>query len=151
MNSNAIETLAIGAVRESIVTTEILGQYIADNDKEPSWDGFIYVYKDKNHRKDNLRGRVPVQVKGELNANQALSQISYAVEIADLLNYKTDGGVIFFVVYINHENPNQKKIYYASLTPVKIISYIKDAESQKTKTIKLKEFPYNSQNCMSSS
>lgn len=147
MNSNAIETLAIGAVRESIVTTEILGQYIADNDKEPSWDGFIYVYKDKNHRKDNLRGRVPVQVKGELNANQALSQISYAVEIADLLNYKTDGGVIFFVVYINHENPNQKKIYYASLTPVKIISYIKDAESQKTKTIKLKEFPYNSHIC----
>lgn len=145
MNSNAIETLAIGAVRESIVTTEILGQYIADNDKEPSWDGFIYVYKDKNHRKDNLRGRVPVQVKGELNANQSLYQISYAVEIADLLNYKNDGGIIFFVVYINHENPNQKKIYYASLTPVKIISYIKDAESQKTKTIKLKEFPYNSQ------
>ena len=43
MDNKAIETLAISAVKDSIVSTEILDQFIADNDKEPSWDGFIYV------------------------------------------------------------------------------------------------------------
>ena len=41
LNSKSIETLSVNAVKNSIVTSEFLDQFIADNDKEPSWDGFV--------------------------------------------------------------------------------------------------------------
>ncbi|WP_353097416.1 hypothetical protein [Tissierella praeacuta] len=37
MNSKTIETLSINTVRDSIVVSEFLDQYIVDNDKEQSW------------------------------------------------------------------------------------------------------------------
>ena len=44
LDSKTIETLAVNAVKDSIITTDFLEQYIAENDKEPSWDGFVYIY-----------------------------------------------------------------------------------------------------------
>lgn len=141
MDNKAIETFAINAVKDSIVSTEILDQFIADNDKEPSWDGFIYVYNGKNHCKDNLSGRVPVQVKGKLVDNLSKKKISYPVDISDLVNYRNDVGAIFFVVYLNKKNPLNRKIYYEELTPVKIVNYLKQTNGQKKKNIQLYEFP----------
>ena len=65
MDSKQIETFAVNAVRESIALSGYLDQYISDNDKEPSWDGFVYIYNDPIKTKANLIGRVPVQVKGK--------------------------------------------------------------------------------------
>lgn len=141
MNNKAIETLAIDAVRDSITATEILDQFIADNDKEPSWDGFIYVYKEKRHCTDNFIGRVPVQVKGKLVKDMSKSIISYSINVAHLVSYKNDVGAILFVVYINKDNPYDRKIYYEALTPVKIVNYFKQINNQKNKSIKLREFP----------
>ena len=143
-NSNTIETLGINAVKDSIITVDFLDQFISEKDKEPSWDGFIYLYKSKDHNKENFTGRVPVQVKGKLKRNLSSDKISCKVEMADLYSYQKDRGVVYFVVYINKENWLQRKIYYAALTPVKIASYIKGSEDQKTKTINLKEFPSDS-------
>lgn len=53
MDAKTIETLSINAVRDSIVVSEFLDQYIADNDKEPSWDGFIYIYNTKSKKRVN--------------------------------------------------------------------------------------------------
>lgn len=36
LDNRAIETLSVNAVKNSIVTSEFLDQFIADNDKEPS-------------------------------------------------------------------------------------------------------------------
>ena len=47
MDKKAIEILAVNAARDSIVLSDYLDQFIADNDKEPSWDGFVYIYKSK--------------------------------------------------------------------------------------------------------
>lgn len=41
MDKKAIETFAVNAVRDSIVVSDFFDQFIADNDKEPSWDGFV--------------------------------------------------------------------------------------------------------------
>lgn len=64
MNKKAVETISVNAVRDSIVCSDFLDQYIPDNDKEPSWDGSVYIYTDKSKTKDKLKGRIPVQVKG---------------------------------------------------------------------------------------
>lgn len=140
MTQKDIETLSVSAVRDSIVMSDFLDQFISDNDKEPSWDGHVYIYDNKSKKKATLRGRVPVQVKGTKNNNLLKVEINYPVSIADLRNYLYDGGVIIFVVYIREGNL-QKKIYYAELSPIILRRILAEAEKQKTKSIKFKEFP----------
>lgn len=45
-----IEKLATSAVVESISMTDVLSPFINDGDKEPSWDGNIYIYEDKKKK-----------------------------------------------------------------------------------------------------
>ena len=135
-----IEQLATSAVIANISETDCLSAFINSGDKEPSWDGFIYVYKSKIKKKENLEGRVSVQVKGIANNNLS-AKITFPVEVTDLNNYLHDGGVIFFVVRIHKKDSNKKKIYYETLTPVKLHNYLKEAKGQKRKTINLEEFP----------
>lgn len=143
MVKKAIETLAVNAVRDSIVVCNLLDQFIPDNDKEPSWDGHIYIYEDKSKTKDRLKGRLPVQVKGTENDDFSKDEISFSVSTADLRNYLNDGGVIFFVVHIGTGGLTNQ-IYYSGLTPIKLRILLNDAKGQKNKSIKLKRFPTES-------
>lgn len=140
LDKKAIEILAVNAVKNSIVTSEYLDQFIAENDKEPSWDGFIYIYGDKSKKKSNLKGRMPVQVKGTECEEHTKSKISFSMSTVDLRNYLYDGGCILFVVYIGN-NGLTNKIYYAELTPIKLRQLLTEAKEQGTKTVSLKEFP----------
>lgn len=117
MDAKTIETLAVNAVRDSIVLSNYLDQFIPDNDKEPSWDGAVYIYSNKSRRKDSLIGRMPVQVKGKETIKHP-PEITHRVQITDLENYLNDGGMIFFVVYISN-NGLIRTIYYTPLTPIK--------------------------------
>ena len=99
MNSIQIETLAVNAVKDSILMSDYLIPFINDNDKEPSWDGKVYIYKDKNCTKDNLIGRLPVQVKGKECDDLSKEEISYSMNVVDLNNYLDDGGAILLDVY----------------------------------------------------
>lgn len=140
MDRKAIETLSVNAVRDSIVVSDFLDQFIADNDKEPTWDGFVYIYSDKSKKKEKLKGRLPVQIKGKENDDFSKEEISFPVSTIDLNNYLYDGGAVFFVVYIGH-NGLTRQIYYAELTPIKLRMYLADGKVQKNKSIKLKKFP----------
>lgn len=140
MDGNAIETISVNAVRDSIVVSDFLDQFIADNDKEPTWDGFVYIYNDKSKKKEKLKGRLPVQIKGTENDDFSKDDISFPVSTIDLNNYLYDGGAVFFVVYIGHDGLT-RQIYYAELPPIKLKIYLADAKGQKFKNIKLKKFP----------
>lgn len=140
LNSKSIETLSVNAVKNSIVTSEFLDQFIADNDKEPSWDGFVYIYGDKSKKKSTLKGRMPVQVKGKECDDHSKETISFSMTTVDLKNYLYDGGCVLFVVYIGNGGLTNK-IYYAELTPVKIRQLLEKAKKQCNKTVHLKEFP----------
>lgn len=140
MNSNAIETLAVDAVKSSIVMSEYLDQCIPDKDKEPFWDGAIHVYNNKNHCKKNFRGRLPVQVKGTQNNNHSRKEVSFSVSVVDLKGYLDDGGAMYFVVYISHDG-RKNKIYYLELTPIRIRFILNSANTKKKVSLKFKEFP----------
>ncbi len=140
LDNKAIETLSVNAVKNSIVTSEFLDQYIADNDKEPSWDGFVYIYGDKSKKKSNLKGRMPVQVKGTECDDHSKETISFSMTTVDLINYLYDGGCVLFVVYLGNCGITNK-IYYAELTPVKLRQLLEEAKEQNNKTVHLKEFP----------
>lgn len=139
MNNKAIETLAVNAVKDSISLCDFLEPYIAENDKEPSWDGKVYVYTNKDHKKGNIKGRPSVQVKGkECNATSN-DEISFSMSTVDLNNYLHDGGVILFVVYVDRYGG--KTIYYIELPPIKLRVILSSALGKKTTTLKLKKFP----------
>lgn len=133
--------IAVSELQRSIAETDYLKSSINSMDKEPSWDGNIYVYDSKNLNKSSMFGKVPVQVKGkEIKRKKDLSKskISYSVEVSDLKNYLNEGGTIFFVVLTDGKN---SKIYYNSLIPVKLKDILEKIDNQVTKSIQLTLFP----------
>lgn len=142
LDNNAIETLSINAVKNSIVMCDYLSQFIADNDKEPSWDGAVYIYGDKNKTKDKLKGRMPVQVKGTECSDFSKDEITFSMSTVDLRNYLYDGGCVLFVVYIGNSGITNK-IYYAELTPLKLRQLLTEAGDQGSKAVHLKPFPFD--------
>lgn len=140
LDNKAIETLSVNAVKNSIVTSEFLDQFIADNDKEPSWDGFVYIYGNKSKKKSDLKGRMPVQIKGTICDDHSKDEISFTMSTVDLRNYLYDGGCVLFVVHIGNVGITNK-IYYAELTPIKLRQLLNEAKEQESKSVHLKAFP----------
>lgn len=134
-----IEKLATSAITNCIAGTDFLSPWISEGDREPSWDGFIYAYSNKNQAKKNLTGRAAVQVKGKQVKNVKKKSIQYPVSMVDLENYRNDGGTIFFVVGITSEL--EEKIYYLALPPFKINQYLKIYKGKKTPSLTFSELP----------
>ena len=63
-----LEKLATSAVKDSISVTETMSPFINEGDKEPVWDGNIYIFQDSSKKKDGIK-KVPVQVKGKKSNN----------------------------------------------------------------------------------
>ena len=59
-----LEKIATSALVSSISQTDILSGFINNGDKEPCWDGNIYIYENSSHSKKNIK-RIPTQVKGK--------------------------------------------------------------------------------------
>ena len=98
-----IEKLATAAVTTYISKTDCLSPFISEGDKEPSWDGNIYLFGSSQKRKDDFIGRVSVQVKGKyLKKLIDKSKYKYHVDISDLRNYELYG-TAYFVVLINEK------------------------------------------------
>lgn len=134
-----LEKIATSAIVMEISKTNILSSFINDGDKEPCWDGNIYIHENAKHTKKNIK-RIPTQVKGRAaTAKSVKESIKYGVSYDDLSAYMMDGGTIFFVVYIDKEKGEVLQIYYTVLLPIKI----KDIFKQKKKTyyVSLKKFP----------
>ena len=134
-----IEAAAVSEVMSHIANTDYLAPSINSSDKEPSWDGHIYVYSHMSHEKSMLTGRVPTQVKGKKVSALVDGTIPYPIDVIDLKNYLLDGGVFYFVVLLS---PTGKKIYYSILLPYDINEILlKLAESQKSVSVHFDEFP----------
>lgn len=140
MNS---EMLAVSFVNIAISKTDYLIPHINSNDKEPSWDGDIEVYRisGNNHAKKDLLLKVPVQIKGHKENDLSQKNISYPVEYADMQNYLAIGGTVFIVVYVDEEGENNQ-IYYKSFLPFDLKKILNECkEGQKTKNLLFQKFP----------
>ena len=135
------EILGVTKVKQLIAKSDYLVPNINDNDKTPSWDGDVEVYRTpgNTHRKDDLIIRVPVQVKGHCQ-NIHPHRVSFSVEVADLRNYLNADGTIFFVVYVDEEG-EKKTAYYKEFLPFDLKKILKECTGQKRKTIHLNTFP----------
>lgn len=145
LDRSAIEKYAVNAVEDSINISGYLSTYIADNDKEPSWDGHIYIYEKLDKKKTHLAGRIPVQVKGTEQSDFTPDTATFRMEVCDLRNYLNDGGILLFVVYLKMDVTEQRvlrKVFYGILTPVRLLSILTGLrEEQKTTGIEVKALP----------
>ncbi|MCL2509225.1 MAG: hypothetical protein FWF05_08625 [Oscillospiraceae bacterium] len=119
-----IERLATTEVKKRLALCTGLSPFISEGDKEPSWDGNIYVYPNDNCRKAELIAKVPVQVKGkkkQINADTL--NFSFSAEVSDLNNYWRDGGAMYFVVLINGSD---SFVFYKSLLPLDLQHILKN-------------------------
>ena len=138
-NNKQIEDWATIEVKHCLSMTDTLSQYIKENDKTPSWDGDVLIYKGNNTDKKDIIGKVTIQVKGKMADNINRNECSFSVDMADLVNYKNDGGTIYFVVMINKNNPSKRRVFYDTLTPLKIDNYIKGRINQNLSLIHISE------------
>lgn len=141
LNQKQIEMMSVVKLREALLRTGFADPDILENDTTPSWDGEIRLYKTQgDFSKENLHGKIPVQVKGTCVDKFPKGKASFSVDVADLSNYQQSHGVMFFLVQM--KGFDEYKIYYAALLPFDLREKLAKAKGQKTKAIKLDVFPH---------
>lgn len=136
-----LEKLATSAIEKEIAKTDLLSSFINSGDKEPCWDGHIYIHEDKKKTKKNIK-KVAAQVKGKaVRTRDAKRTISYPISCDDLRAYMMNGGTVFFVVYLNKDTGDVLQIYYVSLLPVMVKKLLDEKKSRRTTSVKFHKFP----------
>lgn len=139
-NSTNIEMSAVNKIEDALLRIGRVEPDIRGNDKTPSWDGELRVYKGQEFNKAQMHGRIPIQVKGKWVSRFQKTPIKFDVEVSDLRNYQKDGGVIYFVVHL--KDYDNYSIYYKLFLPFDLKRLLSESEGQKTKRIRLDKFPH---------
>ncbi|MFD5854315.1 DUF4365 domain-containing protein [Cytobacillus pseudoceanisediminis] len=139
MNTKKIEEVAVAAVRNEILRNDLLSDEIPVNDKTPSWDGEIWVYNNKKQKKNDLYGKVPVQVKGKKVSEFSKEGTKFPIKKVDLENYFTNGGILYLVIEMVDSDNTQ--IFYQSLLPIDIKKILEEMMEQKSIKKQFKKLP----------
>lgn len=142
MNSTQIEKAGVQAVIRYFNFSETLDPNIPTTDKEPVWDGYLNLYRNGSDKqsKTSLIGPIPTQVKGRQFKDFSNSKIKYSVNVNDVKLYQKNGGIAFFVVYVNAET-DATKIYYRLLAPIELRQIANIAGKKKKIVIEFNELP----------
>lgn len=124
-NNKKIETMGVNYISTFINKHDLLQTYFDMNDKTPLWDGEIHVLKSPTDKKEEIVGKVPVQIK--TTTQEKL--VSFPLSVKDLNIYSNNGGIVLFVVKLD-KNYNLLEIYYKSLPPFSIKKILKQAKEK---------------------
>lgn len=139
MTTKDIEEGAILALKNYIQGSEVISQHVSENDKEPFWDGHLYLYANADKTKDSFIGRVPVQLKGKDVDKFKRSKFKYAISVKDLKAYLHEP-----TVYIVCQEKNKGKdtlLFYRKLLPETIKNILKGKDKQDTVSVAMKSIP----------
>lgn len=136
-----IELMSVCKLKECLLKTRRIIPVINDTDKEPIWDGSLYLYDtEENIVNDLCLGNIPIQVKGTCRYNYSDNQISYPVSVVNLKHYKKDGGAVYFVVVMG-KSFDKFSIFYKTLLPFDILRELQGKNNQKEISIHMDRFP----------
>ena len=82
-----IEMISTSAINLLLCNFQDITPDINWNDKEPSWDGNIYLYENNSSQKKFLKGKIPVQVKGTEVKRFNRRFHSFQIAFSDIKNY----------------------------------------------------------------
>lgn len=145
IDTKAIEEKALNHFKSFIEDSKVISQFIADNDKEPCWDGHLYLYADGIKDKEHLQGRVPVQIKGTEVDSFVTKKWKYKLEKADLKAYLEEP--TFFIVCQVKRDSKDRMLFFRELLPDLVNKLLRDMGKNETRktlfhplTDDLKEF-----------
>jgi len=135
-----IEVQGVASLESFLASSNILDPHLLKNDKTITWDGNILVFN-QEVKKDNFFGQVPVQIKSTLVDEFSQEFCSHGFEKYDIHNYFLDGGVLIFVVEVDHKNDIE--IYVLSLMPSDLKEILEDIDKKggNSKSLKLEHLP----------
>lgn len=145
IDTKAIEEKALNHFKSFIEDSKVISQYLDDNDKEPCWDGHLYLYADGIRDKEHLQGRVPVQIKGTEVGRFVTKKWKFKLEKADLKAYLEEP--TFFIVCQVKKNSKERMLFFRELLPDLVNKLLRDMGKNATRmtlfhplTEDLKEF-----------
>ena len=124
----AIEEKALLCFKEYIVDSKVISQYIPENDKEPFWDGHLYLFSNPHKSKEFFIGRVPAQVKGTEVKRFVTKKYKFQIDIVDLKAYLREPTI--YIVCQEKENSKERKLFYRCLLPETVKNIIKGHSKQ---------------------
>ena len=142
-DNKKVEEVAVQAVDQAFAGVENVLTHFDKNDKNVCIDGHIEVYHSRKMDKENLRGEIPVQIKGTCSKLSNGKKPKRMVNITDLKRFRdTYKGVLYFVVYMDHKY-QPKGIYFKEYLPYDIGKALdkRYGESQKTVTERFEPLP----------
>lgn len=145
IDTKAVEEKALNHFKSFIEDSKVISQFIADNDKEPCWDGHLYLYADGIRDKEHLQGRVPIQIKGTEVGRFVTKKWKFKLEKADLKAYLEEP--TFFIVCQVKKDSKERMLFFRELLPDLVNKLLRDMGKNATRmtlfhplTEDLKEF-----------
>ncbi len=133
MDSSLIEKYGITAFESFLSGSELFAPKISSDDKYPSWDGEIILYKTPKHSKNNIEGRIPVQVK---SAKRKINKKEkFYIEVSDLNNYLKEGGII--LIRPVFRSSADYTIFIKSLPPLAITKLLENNNKRRKISVTL--------------
>ena len=133
-DSKAIEDKAVFEVIRFFEDSKTVATFVSNNDKEPFFDGHLYLYRNGKRDNSHYIGRIAVQVKGKDLGEFNDGVFSYPIEMIDLNAYLRVG-IAYFVV---QEVRRKKRLYYKLLTPIELRKIITEKSGQNYVSVRLK-------------
>ena len=94
-----IETIAVTSVEKRLSYIDYIETGLRKKDKEPLWDGNIYLYSTKDRSTKELVRHIICQCKGKIQQEPFKTNITFSVPKNEMKSYLDNGGVMYFVVY----------------------------------------------------
>jgi len=143
-DTKEIEEKALNYFKSFIEDSNVISQYLKENDKEPFWDGYLYLY-DENRDKEQFIGRVPVQIKGTEVEWFETKKFKFSLKKKDLKAYLNEP--TFYIVCQIKKGTKERKLFFRELLPDTVRRLLSDMERIETRktlfhplTDDLKEF-----------
>ena len=130
-DTKAIEEKALNYLKYFIEDSKVISQFIADNDKEPCWDGHLYLFSDGKRDKEHLRGRVPVQIKGTEVERFQIKKWKFKLEKDDMKAYLHEP--TFFIVCQVKKDSKERKLFFRELLPDTVKHLLRDMGPNETR------------------
>lgn len=131
IDTKAIEEKALNYLKQFIEDSKAISQFLKDNDKEPCWDGHLYLYSDGIRDKKHLLGRVPVQVKGTEVEEFEIKNWKFKLEKDDLNAYLHEP--TFFIVCQIKKDSKERRLFYREMLPDFVNKLLKDIDKHGSK------------------
>lgn len=133
-----VEKIAANFVESFIDQINFMDYDFKVDDKGISWDGDIYLYNESIDKKTNYYDSISVQIKGRTTTNSNFKEsINFDAEKADLINFLTRDGTLYFVVKMT--NYEKKQLYYCKLLPFDLERILKGTDNMDVVKIKMKK------------